>query len=91
MSGYSLRAVATRGGRGQAEPQAAFAMEQGQDARTRELDNLRLALATFALQLDTFELRANGALRAADKNAAKSNSGKNDWASIKSAGNKSDT
>jgi hypothetical protein len=27
------------------------------DARSEELDNLRLALATFALQLDAFELR----------------------------------
>jgi hypothetical protein len=32
-------------------------MANQEDARTRELDNLRLALATFALQLDAFEMR----------------------------------
>ena len=32
-------------------------MANQEDARTRELDNLRLALATFALQLDVFEMR----------------------------------
>jgi len=31
-----------------------------EDARTEELDNLRLALATFALQLDAFEIRVAG-------------------------------
>jgi hypothetical protein len=30
------------------------------DARTEELDNLRLAMATFALQLDAFEIRVAG-------------------------------
>jgi hypothetical protein len=74
-----------------AEPQAALAMEQGQDARARELDNLRLALATFALQLDMFELRAGVALRASDKNAGNNSSRKHDWPSIKSVGNKSAT
>jgi hypothetical protein len=29
----------------------------GDDARAEELNNLRLALATFALQLDAFEMR----------------------------------
>lgn len=33
-------------------------MDQGNDARARELHNLRLALAMFAVQLDAFELRA---------------------------------
>ena len=38
------------------------------DARTEELNKLRLALATFALQLDAFEMRTNGeALRAGTK------------------------
>jgi len=37
---------------------AKCAMAQGHDARAEELSNLRLALATFALQLDAFELRA---------------------------------
>jgi len=36
-----------------------------QDARAEELNNLRLALATFALQLDCFEMRAGEALKAA--------------------------
>jgi hypothetical protein len=76
-------------------------MDHGEDARARELDNLRLALATFALQLDSFELRASGALLAADKrfsekgfakkDFAKKDLGKNDWPSIKSPGSKSDT
>jgi hypothetical protein len=83
-------------------------MDHGEDARARELNNLRLALAMFALQLDTFELRAGGALLAADKRFGqkglrfgqkgfeekgfgKRGLGKNDWPSIKSPGNKSDT
>ncbi|HWX05903.1 MAG TPA: hypothetical protein VN065_08735 [Bradyrhizobium sp.] len=37
------------------------------DARARELTNLKLALATFALQLDAFELRAKAARHAAGK------------------------
>jgi hypothetical protein len=37
----------------------------GDDARAEELNNLRLALATFALQLDAFEMRTReGPLRA---------------------------
>lgn len=36
-----------------------------EEARAEELLNLRLALATFALQLDAFEVRASGALLAA--------------------------
>jgi hypothetical protein len=32
-----------------------------QDARAKELHNLRLALATFALQLDAFEMRIRAA------------------------------
>jgi hypothetical protein len=32
-----------------------------QDARAEELHNLRLALATFALQLDAFEMRIRAA------------------------------
>jgi len=37
---------------------AKSAMARGHDARAEELSNLRLALATFALQLDAFELQA---------------------------------
>jgi hypothetical protein len=36
-------------------------MKHEQDARTKELTNLRLALATFALQLDAFEMRVRAA------------------------------
>jgi hypothetical protein len=32
-------------------------MNHADDARTKELNNLRLALATFVLQLDAFEMR----------------------------------
>lgn len=44
-------------------------MSNGKDARAEELHNLRLALATFALQLDAFEMRASGALLAARREA----------------------
>jgi hypothetical protein len=37
------------------------------DARADELNNLRLALATFALQLDAFEMRTYESLKAAIK------------------------
>jgi hypothetical protein len=37
------------------------------DARARELTNLKLALATFALQLDAFELRTRAVRHAAGK------------------------
>ena len=37
-------------------------MRQGEDARAAELDLLKLALATFALQLDVFEMRAHEVL-----------------------------
>jgi hypothetical protein len=43
---------------------------QGEDARAEELHNLRVALATFALQLDAFEMRANSALLAARRAAS---------------------
>jgi hypothetical protein len=43
------------------EPQETLAMDHRDDARARELNNLRLALATFALQLDAFEMRTSGA------------------------------
>jgi hypothetical protein len=39
-------------------------MDHRDDARTKELNNLRLALATFALHLDVFEMRMKeGSLR----------------------------
>jgi hypothetical protein len=37
-------------------------MSPSSDPRIGELTRLKLALATFALQLDAFELRAHGAL-----------------------------
>jgi hypothetical protein len=42
----------------------AFTGDRRDDARVEELDNLRLALATFALQLDVFEMRASESLKA---------------------------
>lgn len=45
-------------------------MSKSRDARAEELDNLRLALATFALQLDAFEMRASDALLAARREAS---------------------
>ena len=42
-------------------------MKHGDDARIEELNNLRLALATFVLQLDAFEMRAHEGLLMASK------------------------
>jgi hypothetical protein len=39
------------------------------DPRLRELTRLKLALATFALQLDTFEVRAHGVLSSIGQSA----------------------
>jgi hypothetical protein len=48
-------------GSGRRGPAArALTMDQRDDARAEELNNLRLALATFALQLDIFEMRMGG-------------------------------
>jgi hypothetical protein len=44
------------------EPQTP-ARDHPDDARAEELTNLRLALATFALQLDAFEMRASRVVR----------------------------
>lgn len=73
-------------------------MDQGNDARTKELNNLRLALATFAVQLDAFELRTGrrrlgtGAGSGIPVQRASIGrgpaEGKRDWSSIKSPGNK---
>jgi len=41
------------------EPQATPTGDHRDDARAEELSNLRLALATFALQLDGFEMRTS--------------------------------
>jgi hypothetical protein len=37
-------------------------MSTSSDPRVRELNRLKLAMATFALQLDTFEVRAHGVM-----------------------------
>jgi hypothetical protein len=50
---------------GYAVPDGTRTARRRQDARAEELNNLRLALATFALQLDCFEMRAGEALKAA--------------------------
>jgi hypothetical protein len=42
-------------------------MKHREDARTEELTHLKLALATFAVQLDVFEMRAQSALLAFGK------------------------
>jgi hypothetical protein len=44
-------------------------MSSSSDPRKSELIRLKLALATFALQLDTFELRAHGALSSIGQSA----------------------
>ena len=49
------------------EPQATRSMDYRDDARTEELNNLKLALATFALQLDAFEMRTGELLNASVK------------------------
>jgi hypothetical protein len=53
-----LDSPAGKAGGDLAVPLAKFTMALRHDTRAEELDNLRLALATFALQLDAFELRA---------------------------------
>lgn len=75
-------------------------MDHSNDARAKELNSLRLALATFAVQLDAFELRTRG--RPLGTGAGSSipvpragigcgpAEGRNDWSSIKSPGNKLD-
>ena len=52
-----------------AKPHATtLTMDHRDDPRAEELNNLRLALVTFALQLDAFEMRTNGGpLRAGTK------------------------
>jgi hypothetical protein len=49
------------------QPQTEFVMKHGDDARAEELSNLKLALATFVLQLDAFEMRMHEGLPRARK------------------------
>jgi hypothetical protein len=46
-------------------------MHDRDDPRAEELNNLRLALATFALQLDAFEARIKGRLTKPNGETAK--------------------
>ena len=71
-----------------------------EDARTQERDNMKIALATFALQLDVFEMRMNGArlaisrgagLRVPSPEGLQPSEGKYDWGSLNSVGSKSGT
>jgi hypothetical protein len=75
-------------------------MKHGDDARIEELNNLRLALATFVLQLDAFEMRTHEGFLTASKpgkhvprtaGGRGSSEGQNDWRSIESPGDKWDT
>jgi hypothetical protein len=75
-------------------------MDHPEDARIRERDNMKIALATFALQLDVFEMRMSGARLADDRRAGlralsaermQSSEGKYDWGSLNSVGSKSGT
>jgi hypothetical protein len=61
--------MSTRRGNRQRSPQTAgkFVMKHGDDARVQELNNLRLALATFVLHLDAFEMQTHEGLLAALK------------------------
>lgn len=55
---------------GYAVPDGTRTARRRQDARAEELNNLRLALATFAVQLDAFEMRAGEALKAGVRSQA---------------------
>jgi hypothetical protein len=75
-------------------------MNYPEDARIQERDNMKIALATFALQLNAFEMRMNGAWLAADPGTGlrvpppdrlQFSKGKYDWGSLSSAGSKSAT
>jgi hypothetical protein len=70
------------------EPQAIRAGDRLDTTRVAELNNLRLALVTFALQLDAFELRAGDGLLKAGIRPGKLQRGNNDWSSIRSRGSK---
>lgn len=75
-------------------------MRHPEDTRIQERDNMKIALATFALQLDVFEMRMNGArlaisrgdgLRFPSTEGTQPSEGKYDWGSLNSAGSKSGT
>ena len=51
--------------------QETFVMNQRDDHRAQELNNLKLALATFALRLDVFEARTKSRLTKANAERSK--------------------
>jgi hypothetical protein len=75
------------------------AMDRQDVARAEELNNLRLALATFALQLDAFELRMSDGLLAGGTKPkpltrgptpSQPSEGGHHWSSINSDGGRSE-
>jgi hypothetical protein len=75
-------------------------MDHVEHARIRELDNLKVALATFAMQLDAFEMRMSRArftsgrmagVRVRSPDPWPCAEGKRDWGSPSSVGSKSVT
>ncbi len=77
-------------------PAAAAVTDRRDAARAEERSNLKLALATFALQLDAFEARAIGLLGASQRSVPPRNrdggpnEGRDDW-STRFHGNRSGT
>jgi hypothetical protein len=93
-AGFDWRLPAPR------DPHAKLTMDHKENARIQERHNLKVALATFALQLDAFEMRMSGARFAAGRMAGlrvpspdrlQSSEGEYDWASLNSVGSKSGT
>jgi hypothetical protein len=71
-------------------------MSASVDPRVRELNRLKLAMATFALQLDTFEVRAHGVLLSIGSRINEDAPGygrrreEENWQSIRSHGSRPD-
>ena len=67
-------------------------MSTANDPRVSELNRLKLAMATFALQLDTFEVRAHGVMlsigRPHEDGAGHGRRKEEEWQSIKSRGSR---
>jgi hypothetical protein len=68
-------------------------MSTSNDPRLRELNRLKLAMATFALQLDTFEVRAHGVMLSIGRSGEDGpglgrRKEEENWQSIKSRGSK---
>jgi hypothetical protein len=90
-AGYDRRLPARR------NPQAKPTMDHEENARIQERDNLKVALATFALRLDAFEMRMSGVRLAAGQKPILrvghpiGSEGKNGWGSLNLTGSKSGT